>query len=75
MGLLAGTFMRLVCGNLTLFCGGPVVAGRTVSDRHFLETFFKVSVRSLLVPRNTSTKTGSGRKVLMIQPTSVHGVG
>ena len=52
-------FARPAYRNFTLF-SGPVVTGQTGNDRHFLETLFEVC--AWIVPRNTSTKTGSGTK-------------
>ena len=40
----------------TLIGSGPIVADRTGNDEHFVGT------RAHLVPRNTSTKTGSWTK-------------
>ena len=41
-----------------IVASGPVVAGRKGNGEYFVGTLFEVWAR--LVPRNTSTKTGSG---------------
>ena len=48
--------------NLTLISSEPTVAGRTGNGEYFVGTLFEVWARARLVPRNTSTKPGSGTK-------------
>ena len=52
-------FTGLVYGNLTLIDSGSVVAGRTGNGGYFVGTLFEVLAWTCLVPRNTSTETGT----------------
>ena len=57
--------------KVTLLGSGPVVVGQTGNSR---KRYFKFG-GARLVPRKTSTETGSGKRYKIIPPTFTHGVG
>ena len=60
--VLTNNIARSDLQGLTLIGSGPIVAGLIGNDGHFVGTVVEVWMRARLVPRNTSTKTGSRTK-------------
>ena len=63
----------LECGNLPLIGSGPVVAGRTGNNGHFVGTLVEVlGMGASVVLSNASTKTRCGTKKATHNSVCIH---